>query len=66
MRRNIMAYENSCATLVAERRDAGSAAISLAVPGGITSSMIVSSPPNYILDNLSHTAICLPYHSRAA
>ena len=47
------AYENSCATLVAERRDAGSAAISLAVLEAHYFQHDCFLPPNYILDNLS-------------
>ena len=67
-------YENSCATLVAERRDAGSAAISLAVLEAHYFQNACFLKPNHILDNLSkishlpafivqgrHDVICPPH-----
>ena len=50
---NWATYENSCATLVAERRDAGSAAVSLAVLEAHYFQNNCFMEPNHILDNIS-------------
>ena len=71
-------YENSCATLVAERRDAGSAAVSLAVLEAHYFRNDCFLPINHILDNIAriahlpgfivqgrHDVICPPHSAYA-